>query len=395
MPTTQAAARVVVLGGGYAGLMSAIRLASRTRHASVTLVNQSDVFVERVRLHQYAANQSIRRRKLEDVLAGTRVQFRHAAVSAIDLTHRAVKLGDADLEYDYLVIAVGSQTDTHEHAYTLNTTGPRSVEALRAQLPGLNERGGHVLVVGGGPTGVESAAEFAESFPGLRVTLATRNEVLPRFPGKPSVYAERQLSRLGVKLLNNTPVAEIDDGIARLANGQSISFDVCLWCGGFQATDLARDSGLVVNNRNQVLVDAYLRSVSHPEVFAVGDAAYPDYDLGMEFRMAAFTAVVSGAHAADVLASLIKQREPRPLSFAYAGLGIALGRHDAIGINTYPYGEANGFPMLTGGPAASIRELFVRLLANCARFERLRPGLFIWVGAPRTKSPRPAPSVVA
>jgi hypothetical protein len=79
---------------------------------------------------------------------------------------------------------------------------------------------------------------------------------------------------------------------------------------------------------------------------------------------------------------MIANKEPRPLSFSYVGLGVALGRHDAIGINTYPYGEPNAFPMLTGGVAATVRETFVHYLNSAARLERLRPGLFAWIGAP-------------
>ena len=386
---------IMVLGGGYAGTMTAIRLSARTHRAHVTLVSQSDVFVERVRLHQYAANQSIRQRPFEEMLRGTRVDFLRGTVSSVDPNRRVVTLEDAtELPYDYLVVALGSATDAPAHAYSLNTTGPRSVKELRAKLPGLNEHGGRVLVVGGGPTGVESAAEFAESFPRLHVTIATRNELLPRLPGKPSEYAARKLGQLGVEVRTHSPVVELQENAAKLANGETIPFDVALWCGGFRAPDLAQKGGLDVNERGQILVDPYLRSVSHSEVFAVGDAAYPAYDTGVEFRMAAFTAMVSGAHVADVLARLVEQKEPRPLSFAYAGLGVALGRHDAIGLNTYPYDKPNGFPMLTGRLASTVREAFVRYLANAARFERLRPGLFVWVGLPRKKSPH-AETVVA
>src|SRR4051794_34165567 len=124
--------RVVVLGAGYGGLLAAVRLAGRAPQVEVTLVNQSDLFVERVRLHQYAANQAVRQRQLVDVLAGTRVQFVGGTVDRIDLPARRVLLSGGELAYDYLVYALGSVTDLDavpgacEHAYSIKATGERS-----------------------------------------------------------------------------------------------------------------------------------------------------------------------------------------------------------------------------------------------------------------------------
>jgi NADH dehydrogenase FAD-containing subunit len=131
-----------------------------------------------------------------------------------------------------------------------------------------------LLVVGGGPTGIESAAEFAESFPQLEMTLATRAEILPLFPGKPRDYVIERLQRLGVQIRTHTAVAEVTPDAVITQSGDAIPFDVLLWAGGFRALDLARQSGLSVNERGQILVDPYQRSVSHPEVLVVGDASY-------------------------------------------------------------------------------------------------------------------------
>jgi hypothetical protein len=97
--------------------------------------------------------------------------------------------------------------------------------------------------------------------------------------------------------------------------------------------------------------------------------------------------MVSGAHAADSLANQLDGRAMRPLSFAYVGLGIALGRNDAVGLNTYPYGWPNNFPMFTGRVAANVREFFVHFLATSESLERIHPGAFYWLGAPK---PRPS-----
>jgi NADH dehydrogenase FAD-containing subunit len=384
---------VVVLGAGYSGLLAAIRLAGKSRRAEVTLINSRDEFVERVRLHQYAANQNIRRKKLIDILGSSKVNFVRGTATAIDLSRKSVLFNDQatgsrEVEFDYLICALGSQTDVdevpgaREFAYSLNLSGRRSVEQLRERL---KETPAHmrVLVVGGGPTGIESAAEFAESFPQLEVTLATRTEVLPLFPGKPRDYVIKRLQRMGVQIRAHSEVAEVTSDAVITQSGDTIPFDVLVWAGGFKAVDLARQSGLSVNQHGQVLVDPYQRSVSHPAVMAVGDASYPAYSTDAEFRMAAFTSMVSGAHAADSLADLLNGRPMRSLSFAYVGLGIALGRKDAVGLNTYPYGVPNSFPMFTGRLAANVREFFVHFLTASESLERIHPGAFYWLGAPK------------
>ena len=85
----------MVIGAGYGGLLAAARLAQKAPEVDIVLVNQTDVFVERVRLHQYAANQTVRFRKLADILAGTRIRFVHGTVDHIDLVGRRVSVGGA------------------------------------------------------------------------------------------------------------------------------------------------------------------------------------------------------------------------------------------------------------------------------------------------------------
>ncbi|RSO06259.1 FAD-dependent oxidoreductase, partial [Streptomyces sp. WAC 06725] len=122
--------RIVVLGAGYTGLFSAIRLAHRTRRTGVkiTLVNPSSRFVERLRMHQIAAGQELADHRIPDLLAGTGVTFVQGAATAIDPEVRQITVDGAEtLGYDTLVYALGSSTDTGKvpgadtHAFTLNT----------------------------------------------------------------------------------------------------------------------------------------------------------------------------------------------------------------------------------------------------------------------------------
>lgn len=175
--------RVVILGAGYTGMFTAVRLAHRTRRADVTitLVNPSDRFVERLRMHQIAAGQELADLRIPDMLAGTGVTFVRGAATALDPDARRVTVdGTEVLEYDTLVYALGSATDADKvpgadvHAFTLNS--PEIAARFAERLTEVAAAGGTVTVCGGGLTGIEAATEIAESHPGLAVTLLSLDE---------------------------------------------------------------------------------------------------------------------------------------------------------------------------------------------------------------------------
>src|SRR5438067_227237 len=155
--TQQTQTEVVIIGAGYAGMLATVRLAGklgRRRHdpVSITLVNASDVFVERLRLHEFAAHHPLKRRPIADILRGTGVNFVRGNVTRIDTAHHVLAVqtetGTQHLHYDKLLYALGSTTDrdsvpgVRDYAYTLTPTGPLSAAALRERLPALNETGG-------------------------------------------------------------------------------------------------------------------------------------------------------------------------------------------------------------------------------------------------------------
>jgi NADH:quinone reductase (non-electrogenic) len=388
---------ILVIGAGYAGMLATVRLAAKTRrqNVSITLINPAETFVERLRLHQYAANQPVRQRPIIGILRGTGVHFVRAWVTAIDTQRCEVvaqtETGSQRFAYDYLLYTPGSTIDrdsvpgVRENAYTLTPTGPHSAEALRSALPELNRRGEHLVVVGGGATGIEAAAEFAESFRNLRVSLVTQGEPGGSWGGKIQSHIVKTLARLGVSIRDRTAVARVEPHAITTEDGESIPFDLCLWAGGFAVPSLAREAGLAVNERGQLLIDPYMRSISHPEVYAAGDSAQPVEESGMRVRMAALTAAITGAHAADCLSNAINGRPQKPLNFAYLGQGIALGRHEAVGFNNFPDDKPK-WPIFTGWLGVRGREFFVDLLARLPGIERRLPGLRFWLGRGKVKT---------
>jgi NADH dehydrogenase FAD-containing subunit len=371
------------------------RLRKAHRPADITLVNASDLFVERLRLHQFAANHPIKKRLISDILRGTQVKFVQGKVSAIDTAGRTLEVeteaGPEQLPYDYLVYALGSTIDrdsvqgVREYAYTLTPAGPMSAAELREKLAAVDEVGGRLVVGGAGPTGIEAAAEFAAAYPHLHVLLLTRGEFGHKFGPEIAGYMRKSLEKLGVTIQEHTTITGVKKGeieIVTDAGPGTVPYDLTLWAGGFVAPPLARESGLSVNERGQILVDPFLRAISHPEIYAVGDAAYPLEEPGAKVRMAALTATFMAAHGADSLSATLQGRTPEPFSFAYLGQGIALGPHNAIGFNNYP-DDVPRHPYFTGRLGYEGREFFVRLLADFPGYERRLPGVFFWLGKGR------------
>ncbi|MDT7776184.1 MAG: hypothetical protein QOC67_5108 [Pseudonocardiales bacterium] len=374
--------RIVVVGAGYAGLAAA-KLAARWTGAEVTLVNVGDRFVERVRLHQLAAGQPLRDLPLAGLLRGTGVRLVVDRVTGIDAATRTVRLGERELGYDRLVYAAGSQADLDSvpgaarYAYPLASYPEAS--RLRAHLADSGD-GGTVAVVGGGLTGIEAAAELAETLPRLKVRLVTGGVLGEALSLRGRRYLWRTFERLGVDVRECARVAEVRaDGLLLAGGGDSAPGDsprgdrapgtgagsdhvaaaTVVWTAGFRVSDLARRAGLAVDGAGRMIVDQTLRSVSHPEVSGVGDAAAIRRADGLELRMACATGLPSAQQAVRAMAAELAGREPRPLRYRYLNQCISLGRRDGL----VQFVHADDTPreaVLTGRLAALYKEAIVR-----------------------------------
>src|SRR5437660_2007713 len=132
-----------------------------------------------------------------------------------------------------------------------------------------------------------------------------------------------------------------------------------------------------------MLVDPFLRSVSHQEIYAIGDAASPIEDPGVaHVRMSAFTASIMGAHGADCLSAVLSGKKPKPLSFAYLAQAIALGRHHAIFFPLSPDDRPRP-PYITGWLGAVTREAVVGFVVTATLSQRRVPGMIVWLGKGR------------
>ncbi|MEU5762026.1 FAD-dependent oxidoreductase [Nocardia sp. NPDC047648] len=353
--------RIVILGGGYTGMLAAVRLARRTRALDVriTLVNPSARFTERLRMHQVAAGQELADHQIPALLEGTGVAFVQGWATAIDPLAREVTVdGASRLPYDELIYALGSTADTSivpgaaDHAWTLDN--PATAHRFGLRLAEVAARGGTVAVCGGGLTGIEAAAEIAESHPGARVTLISSGEPGAMMGTKARAYLHRALDRLGVTRQTGRAVVKVLPDAVELAGGELVHTDLTLWTAGVRVSPLAAQAGIETDPHGLIVVDPTLKSVSHPTIHAIGDAAAVRQAWG-RIHGTCQSGMPTAAYTADVIARQLRGKRVRPFRFGYFHQPVSLGRKDAV----IQFTEADDRPRrgyLTGRAAVRYKE---------------------------------------
>ena len=352
--------RIVILGAGYAGVMAAVITAARTKRREdvrITVVNATERFTERLRLHQTASGQQVADLSIPELLDGTGVEFVCGWVTGIDAAARTVRVDDERvLEYDTLVYALGGVADTaavpgvDDHAHTLDSGQDAELLARRLAEVGT----GTVAVCGSGLTGVEAAAEIAEQHPELDVVLLGRQEPGATMGPKAKAYLHASLKRLGVRVRGDVEISKVLPDSVELVGGESVAADAVLWTSGVRVSPLAAVAGLEVDDHGRIITDATLRSVSHPEIYAVGDAALIRQGYGV-LHGTCQSGMPTGVHAAVSIARELRGKQPKPFRFGYYHVPVSLGRHDAVVQFTKPDSSPRPF-VLTGRRAVWYKE---------------------------------------
>ncbi|WP_330183014.1 FAD-dependent oxidoreductase [Nocardia sp. NBC_01503] len=331
--------RIVVLGAGYAGGIAAGRLAKRLHRddVEIILVNADSEFVERIRMHQLASGQELPQRPLAEIYAGTGVQVRVARVVSVDADGKTVDLidenGSETLGYDTLVYALGSAVSDFGvpgvAEYAHNVGGKQAALRLRARLSEL-AAGATVLVVGGGLTAIEAATEIAEARTDLHVAMAARGGVGDWLGDKAQQHLHAAFERFGITVHERADVTRVDANGVETAAGERITAQVTVWTAGFEVHPIAAASTLAVSGTGRIVVDGTLRSISHPDVYALGDAAFVEGVGGKPLRMACATATPMAWQGADALAARLTGHKVATAPIGYNAQCISLGRHDGI-----------------------------------------------------------------
>ncbi|MET9813399.1 FAD-dependent oxidoreductase [Streptomyces sp. NPDC006386] len=361
--------RIVVLGAGYTGATAAGRLAKRLHRedVAITLVNAEPDFVERVRMHQLAAGQDLTPRPFSEMFAGTGVTLKLAQVTGVDVDGRTVTVTDAQgteepLAYDTLVYALGSGWNdqgvpgTAEHAYEI-ASRPGALR-LRERLARL-EAGQPVVVVGGGLTGLEAATEIAEARPDLDVALAARDGLGDWLSPKGRRHLRKVFDRLGITVHEHAAVTAVEADHVTTAEGGRIPAAVTVWTTGFAVHPIARATTLEVTDTGRIMVDRTMRSVSHPDVYAVGDAALALGAGDKPLRMSCASGVPMAWQAADAIAARLTGGKLPNVPLRYFNQCISLGRREGL-IQYVTADDRAVRAALTGRFAAVYKELICK-----------------------------------
>jgi NADH dehydrogenase len=365
MPANAGAARphVVVIGAGFGGLRVAKGL--RGAPVDVTVIDQNNFHTFQPLLYQVATagldagdvsfpvRGILRRSQSAHFLLGT--------VTGVDLAARSVEVDhEMTLHYDYLVVAAGSVSTSFgvpgvdEHTYPLKTL--HDAIALRTRLLWQFEHAASevgagrarpdlsIVVVGGGPTGVETAGglrelidrvlrkDFAElaldEIPITVIEAAPR--VLGPFDPKSSEVAEHTLAKRGVVVLTGVGVDHVESDGVVLADGRRLGSAVTVWATGVTGHPVAGLLGVPLARGGRIPVRADLSLDGHPEVFAIGDIAASPTPDERPLPQVAQPAIQGGFHAAAQIRALIEGRPTEPFRYHDKGSMATIGRNQAI-----------------------------------------------------------------
>ncbi|WP_308468952.1 NAD(P)/FAD-dependent oxidoreductase [Rathayibacter soli] len=375
--------RVIVVGGGYAGVIAANRLASGAAEGviNVVLINPRDVFVERIRLHEFAAGSRADVVRPLSALLSPRVDLVIDSVVEMQPGHHVVVLaGGRTLSYDSLVYAPGSGAGGAPHGARIVGT-VECATLLRNRLDVLPS-GGRIAVVGGGLTGIETASELAEQRTNLSISLYTAGMIAPAIDPRSRARLRTGLRRVGVSIREHVTVSPAPDLAGELG------VDEVVWCAGFTSPTLARDSGLRVDRRDRLILKHTLQSVEYPNIYGAGDACAIDGARYEFHRPSCASAMPMGGQAADNILAALGGRALRAHSQGYVAQCISIGRKDAL--IQFVHRDDTPVPWhIAGRSGAQFKEAVSRLTIRWLRREGRRYHAYTWASAPAPATPEP------
>ena len=375
---------IVIVGGGVAGLELATRLGRQLgpfHKDRVILIDTAPTHFWKPLLHEVAAGTidpashtiDYARQAIDNhftFLCGEVVQVDRARHTLTLRSRRFDDGHDGDsshtiIGYGRLVLAYGSVTNffgipgAERHCLALDSV--ERAEAFRKRFLKLCEAAGRrrsmhaqaaapaldIVIVGAGPTGIELAADLRHTVDTLahyglsglaaphqvRIRIVERGpQVLPSLDAQASSLAVRKLEAMGIEICTDTAVAEVRESEVATTDGRVFPAAITVWAAGVKGPDFSTHLNVLLNRSNQVLVDGQLRSLTDPQIFAVGDCSTlqnPD-----KTAMAPPSAQAARQQAI-YLAKLLTHEKPNQLpGFQYRDYGtlVSLGRGDAVGI---------------------------------------------------------------
>jgi NADH dehydrogenase len=353
---------VVIVGAGFGGLNVARYLAKAP--VQITLINRENYHLFQPLLYQvaiagllpsqiaYPLRTIFRRQK--------NITFQMGEVTGIDFNARYVKLNGSVIAYDYLVIAVGAETNFFGmEAVERNGFQVKDIQSAiltRNHLLKLFEQASHevevekrramltFVVAGGGPTGVETAGALAElvtrvmakDFPLLEmeeariILLESNDHLITAYPHELRHATFELLQHKNVDIRLNSSLADFNGRGVTLSDGSEIATHTLIWTAGVRAAPMLDLLGFEQAGGGRVRVQPTLQLPQHPEVFVLGDAAYLTNGNGQPLPMLSTVAIQQGKVTAQNIQRMISGQAPRPFHYKDPGLLATIGRNAAV-----------------------------------------------------------------
>jgi NADH dehydrogenase len=361
--STDGRSRVLILGGGFAGVGAAQKL--KEADAEVVLVDRHNYHTFQPLLYQLASG------LLEDTAVGHSLRdllerqenttLHQATVNAVDLDAREVRFDEiAPITYDYLAFGLGAEVNffgtegAAEHAFPMYTMS--NAVRLRDHLlerweaadrdPTLIEDGAlNIVIVGGGPTGVETAgaiaelyrADFAKDYPELPqdqaqvILVEAGPELFAMFKPNLREYTGNALAERTVEARTGAMVASVSPTRVALKSGEELKAHTLVWGAGLQGNRLVQTLGVELQRGNRIAVGPDLTLPGHPEVYVLGDAAaITDAKTEQVLPQLGSVALQSGEHAGETIARRIAGKKTKPFKYKDKGTMATIGRGAAV-----------------------------------------------------------------
>jgi NADH dehydrogenase len=373
---------IVIVGGGFAGSAVARRLEKLLKQdeAEIVLLSRENFTLFTPMLPEASGGAL----ELWHIVTPVRAELRRTKFVLADVTeiqpersrltfHHALTGLSETIDYDYLVLAIGSSTSTfglpgvEEHAWAMKSLEDAAAVRNRLvwlleladTLPQGDRRKGllTVAIVGGGFTGVETAGEMAEFFHSvlrfypnihrdeIRIVLVeAAPTLLLGLPAKMGQYSRRILERRGIEVVTGDGVASVEDSSLNLQSGRRIETETVVWSAGVRPSPMIAECGLPADKRGAVITRGDMRVEKYPNVWALGDcAAIPDGEGGT-YPMTAQHAIREGPHLADNIVAVLRGEPTKPFKYRSLGMMASLGARRAVA-------QLPGDRVLTGFPA--------------------------------------------
>jgi NADH dehydrogenase len=356
--------KILIIGGGFGGLSVARELARAlcgTEDVGVALVDRMNYTTFWPMVPSVIpSNTEVRHvaHSLRRILRPLGVEYFQGEVTGVDFEARRVKTAERDFPYDHLVLAPGSRTTyfgtpgAEESA--MDVKGLRDALRVRNHVIDCFERAEHLdeeapddlltfVVVGGGPTGVEAAADMNDlifdvlqddypnvDFGRVRVVLVNAgDQILKGLDSSLVNAASRRLASQRVEVINDAKVEEVRSDAVVISDGRTIPTQTTVWAAGIEPPPLVADLDVQRDQRGRILIDQYLRVKDRPGVYAVGDCTSIQYD-GPPVPALAQAAEQEGKRAASNLVAEIQNQAPVAFSYRSVGQLVDLGEGSAL-----------------------------------------------------------------